>query len=76
MTRYIVEIEPGCWLAPWTGDPGRTTQMDSAKVFTSEAGAKAAIARMVRDNTHRTLTRARVVKVTITVTVVDEEKPS
>ena len=74
MTHYVVEIEPGCWLAPWSGDPGRTARMDSAKVFDDEAKAKAALARMVRDNTHRTLTRARVVKVTVTVSAVDEER--
>jgi hypothetical protein len=30
---YIVEIEAGVWLAPWSGDPGRTLVRDSAKRF-------------------------------------------
>jgi hypothetical protein len=47
----IVEIQPGCWLAPWTGDPGRTLVRKSAKVFPSEWAARCAIAR------HRSLGR-------------------
>lgn len=31
--KYIVELEPGVWLAPWDGDPGRTTVKENAKVF-------------------------------------------
>ena len=28
---WIVELEEGCWLAPWLGDPGRTTMKKSAR---------------------------------------------
>lgn len=29
-TRWIVELEPGCWTAPWYGDPGRTCNAKNA----------------------------------------------
>jgi len=31
--KYIVELETGVWLAPWDGDPGRTTVKENAKRF-------------------------------------------
>ncbi|HJX82308.1 MAG TPA: hypothetical protein VJ248_09770 [Candidatus Udaeobacter sp.] len=31
--KFIVELEPGVWLAPWNGDPGRTTVKENAKRF-------------------------------------------
>lgn len=37
---YIVELQEGCWLAPWRGDPGRTLVEASAKQFETEASAK------------------------------------
>ena len=33
---YIVELEPGVWLAPWGGDPGRTVLRCSARNFKRE----------------------------------------
>ncbi len=42
---YIVELQPGCWLAPWSGDPGRTLVRASAKTFDSESAARRAIRR-------------------------------
>lgn len=41
----IVELEEGCWLAPWRGDPGRTLVRESAKRFKSARAARAALAR-------------------------------
>lgn len=41
---YVVQLEPGVWLAPWTGDPGRSLEMASAKKFPSLASAHRAIA--------------------------------
>lgn len=41
--RYIVELRPGCWLAPWKGDPGRTCVQTSAKRYMAEADAKRAL---------------------------------
>lgn len=48
--KYIVEIDKGCWLAPWTGDPGRTVVMENAKEFNTRLGAMRALnkARMQR----------------------------
>ena len=42
---YIVRLQPGCWLAPWSGDPGRTLVLASARVYRSEAAAKGALTR-------------------------------
>jgi N-methylhydantoinase B/oxoprolinase/acetone carboxylase alpha subunit len=41
---WVVEISPGCWLAPWHGDPGRTLVRTSARVFKTQCGAFRAIA--------------------------------
>jgi 2-C-methyl-D-erythritol 4-phosphate cytidylyltransferase len=41
----IVELEEGCLLAPWRGDPGRTLVRESAKRFKSVRAARAALAR-------------------------------
>ena len=30
---YIVELEPGVWLAEWSGDPGRTLDRGFAKRY-------------------------------------------
>jgi hypothetical protein len=40
---FIVEIEKGVWLAPWKGDPGRTTTKENAKKYITKAGAVTAI---------------------------------
>jgi hypothetical protein len=45
MSPYIVEIESGVYLAPWKGDPGRTLNLASAKVFTGIQRATLALAR-------------------------------
>ncbi len=42
-TRYIVELECGCWIAEWNGDPGRTLLLENAKRFTCEGHAKTAL---------------------------------
>ncbi len=46
--KYIVQLEPGVWLAPWYGDPGRTLVEASARVYSTERGAKIAAGRAVR----------------------------
>lgn len=43
---FIVELEPGVYLAPWRGDPGRTLVKDSAKVFPGQPAAYRALARV------------------------------
>ena len=40
---YIVELHEGCWLAPWTGDPGRTLVLKTAKLYLTKRGAKIAL---------------------------------
>jgi hypothetical protein len=42
-TRFTVQLEPGVWLAPWDGDPGRTLVRDNAKKFLSEGEAARAL---------------------------------
>lgn len=47
---WIVELQPGCWLATWSGDPGRTLIKTSARRYATERGARIAlgIARRIR----------------------------
>ena len=49
-SAWIVELQPQVrmWLAPWTGDPGRTCVEASAKPFGTLAAAKAALTRARR----------------------------
>lgn len=44
MTEYIVELESNVWLAPWSGDPGRTLAKGNAKVFATYNRARRALA--------------------------------
>lgn len=55
--RWVVELCPGCWLAPWSGDPGRTLVVENAKQYKSERGAKIALGHARR---FRSLDNARV----------------
>jgi len=45
MNRWVVEIQPSCWLAPWTGDPGRTCLISNAKLFNTRPAAEKALQR-------------------------------
>jgi hypothetical protein len=65
MTLYVIELQPGYWIADWTGDPGRTEVLDSAKVYTSKKAAQNALNKMIRKYDHRDLTGARIVRVKI-----------
>lgn len=65
MTLYVIELQPGCWIADWTGDPGRTEVLDSAKIYTSKKAAQNALNKMIRKYDHRDLTGARIVRVRI-----------
>jgi len=42
---YIVQFWPGCYFAPWTGDPGRTLVLKSAKIYETADKARLAIER-------------------------------
>ena len=56
----VVELEPGVWLAPWKGDPGRTLDVATAKVFKTGASARRALEQARR---YRPFKNARVVRV-------------
>ena len=58
---FIVEIEDNCWLAPWSGDPGRTVVEQHAQRFATE---HAALMAMVAARTFRPFPSARIVIVT------------
>ena len=59
MTGFVVEISKDCWLARWTGDPGRTCVLKSAKVYKSKQGAKIALGIARR---YRQLPNAKIVE--------------
>ena len=42
-TYYIVQLEHEVWLAPWHGDPGRTTAIENAQRFPSRKAAEDAL---------------------------------
>lgn len=58
---WIVELEEGCWFAPWIGDPGRTLVRESAKQYRSEESARRALAQAKRLFRFRDFSRAKVV---------------
>ncbi len=43
--NYIVELQRGCWLAPWRGDPGRTLVRVNARKYKTIKGANIALGR-------------------------------
>jgi len=43
MSIWTVELEPGVWIAPWEGDPGRTLVKQNAEKFNSRDDAKTAL---------------------------------
>ena len=57
---YVVELEPGVWIAPWEGDPGRTLHINHASVFSRWIDAAAALekARAYRRFTHASIREA------------------
>lgn len=57
MMRYTVQLEPGVWIAPWDGDPGRTLLHVNAKRFRSRLSAMRAL-RIAKQ--HRPFAAARV----------------
>ncbi len=40
---YIVKLNRNLWLAPWSGDPGRTTVEGNATEFKTKSAAKRAL---------------------------------
>ena len=43
--EYVVQLETGVWLAGWTGDPGRTCEIDNAIRFNTIWAAAVALNR-------------------------------
>lgn len=43
MSEWIVELEPGVWIADIEGDPGRTLRKENAKQFLSPKSARRGI---------------------------------
>ena len=69
---YLVELQPGCWTAPWTGDPGRTLHIENAKRYNAAPAAKAALTRARR---YRTFPQGKVVEAEVTVTITTNKEP-
>ena len=44
--KYVIELEPGTFLATWVDDPGRTKVLENAKLFRRERTARLALARI------------------------------
>ena len=42
---WLAEISPGCWLAPWSGDPGRTLVEANARRYKTAGAARGALTR-------------------------------
>lgn len=67
MNEWIVELEPGVWLAPWSGDPGRTLVEATAKRYKERRNAVYALTRARR---YRPFRCARIVEVRMHLTEV------
>jgi len=61
--HWIVELQRGCWLAPWGDCCGRTMKRQSAQQFKTRAAAKGAITRFRK---YRTLTAPKIIAVEAT----------
>ena len=62
--RYIVELEPGCYLAPWLGDPPRSCVLCNSRWFIGRKSAEKAAARN-RTRVFDAYPEARVLKVEV-----------
>jgi len=41
--EYVVQLQIGCWIADWEGDPGRTLKLGNAKRFSTQHKAYIAL---------------------------------
>jgi DnaJ-class molecular chaperone len=57
---YVVELEKGLYLAPWSGDPGRTYNLDISRKYKTEKGAKIALG--LTRYTYRSFKDAKIIK--------------
>lgn len=53
---FVVAISDDCWLAPWSGDPGRTCLIENAKRYKTESAARHALSIAAKKYTFRHLT--------------------
>lgn len=53
MKNYVVEVGENCWLARWSGDPGRTLVFEDAKRY-SKRGAAIAMGMVKKKYSWRT----------------------
>jgi len=58
---WIVELQENCWIAPITGDPGRTIVQKHAQRFKTKSSAKAALTRARK---YRPFENARIYAIT------------
>ena len=58
MECWIIELEPGVWIAQWNGDPGRTLVLSNAKRFRSFESAALALSKARR---YRTFPDAKII---------------
>ena len=42
-SKYVVQLEEGVFIAAWSGDPGRTVDLNNAQLFDKKAYAEAAL---------------------------------
>lgn len=70
MANWIVELEPGVFLAPGDGDPARTLVAEHARVFESHPRAARAI---VDARKHRPFEGARIALAPLSPTDSDED---
>ena len=62
--EFIIEIEPETqWLAPWSGDPGRTCIKENAKRYKTKKAAQAALSRAMNRYSFRSLEHAKIISV-------------
>lgn len=59
---YVVELEPGVWLADVQGDPGRTLVLANARRWGSRSAAWRALNKAKQPNKHFRFRNAKVVK--------------
>ena len=53
---FVVAISDDCWLAPWSGDPGRTCLIENAKRYKTEPAARRALSIAAKKYKFRRLT--------------------
>lgn len=61
MKRYLAILEQGVFIAPWSGDPGRTLDFDKARLFIKKSDAWRAIEKAQK---YRKFKSARVEEIT------------